>query len=375
MKRFLSLIIIAFLTGVSINAQKYVFDHFLGDSVEVYPKDYDYKSNEEVLVFKNGDIIEIADTTEYGDGIIKHNGKDYIIDSYFLLFSDDNPEGTQDVFGDTRSADQHSFLAHFFGSSTFIWFIVITMLLAVALMVLSIKITAMKRIALFSTPVLLTIVAGMEALALNYIGTDAFWWCDSDRIGFFASLFTLIPYAAFVGFQLYVIVLYSALVTGDSDKKVSLLPMAISIGICIPITIVVAIVWSLIFDGVPDIVATITFLGSLGIGIFLSFRRNMKELGFLPGLMFSIFGAVYFVGALVAIYGLIIVIFKLIIQILIAIACVAGVMFAASHAGGSGGGGGGGGGGGSRSETYWETKDGQRFNNEWDANRHAQTLD
>ncbi len=373
MKKILSLIIVVLLTCAgAANAQKYVFDNYLNDSVATYPEGYDHKDESQILYLKNGDIVEITDTTKYGEPFFMHNGKKYTISPFFLLFSEDNPEGSVDILGDTRSEKQHSFLAHFFGSSTFLWIISIAMLLAVALMFLSTKISALRRAALFGTPVLLTIVAGLEALALNYIGDDVFWWCDSDRIGFFASLFTLIPYTAFVAFQLYVIVLYSALVAGGSGKKVSLWPMAISIGICIPVTLIAVIISSFIFDGVPEIVAIIAFFGSLGIGIYISFRRNIKELGFLPGLMFSIFGAVYFVGAVVAIYGLVIVVFKLILQIIIACACVAAVLFAGG--GGGGRGGGGGGGGGSSSKTYWETKDGQRFDNEWDANRHAQTL-
>ncbi len=375
MKRLFSFAIIVLVSTMGAMAQKYVVDDCLNDSIKAYyinvsdSKDGKTEySGDEAFSLANGDTITITRViTGPEKAVFVADGKEYVVNPHFLIFADDNAEGVEDTFGDTRSEKQHSAMAHFCASSAFLWTVSIILLLAVAAIFLGGKVASMRQIALLGTPILLILTAVLEAVALYYLGNDAFWWCDSDRIGFWMSLLCLFPYIAFVAFQLYVIKLYSALVVAGTDKKVSLKPMAISIGACIPITIIVALASSLIAGYTPQWLAVVTFFLSLGLGVAWSTGRNIRELGTKAGIAFSVFCAIYFVGAVVAIYGLIVVIFKLILQILIVCGCIAAVLFAGG--GGNRGGGGGSGGGGGGSRTVWLDERGGEHSNEWDANQ------
>ncbi len=370
MKHLLS-IAIALICSMGAMAQKYVVDDCLNDSVKVHyinvSTDKDGKheySGDVAFHLANGDTIAVTrKIVNREDAVFSVEGKEYVVDSDYLIFADDNAEGTEDIFGDTRSEKHHSAMAHFCASGTFLWTVSIILLLAVAAIFLGHKVASMRQTALLVTPILLILTAVLEAVALYYLGNDAFWWCDSDRIGFWMSLFYLFPYVAFVAFQLYVIKLYSALVVAGTDKKVSLKPMAISIGACIPITIIVALIASLTIGHTPQWLAVVAFFLSLGLGVAWSTGRNIRELGTKAGVAFSVFCAIYFVGAVVAIYGLIVVIFKLIFQILIVCGCIAAILFAGG--GGKSGGGSSGGGGGSR--MVWRDENGGEHTNEWDA--------
>ena len=166
-----------------------------------------------------------------------------------------------------------------------------------------------------------------------------------DRYGFWGSLIRAIPFVVFVAFQLYSIKAYEKLLLGnDSEKKLSIKPMAISMAICIPLALVV--VFALASMGVKgialDILTIVSFLASLAVGVLISLRKNIKVLGKAAGMAFTVFGIVYIVGSIVAIIGLVIVIFEIILQILIICAALFGVGFAMSQGGGGGKGNGGG---------------------------------
>ena len=85
----------------------------------------------------------------------------------------------------------------------------------------------------------------------------------------------------------------------------------------------------------------VSFLLALGIGVFLSFKRNIdlmksKKLG----ILLTLFTIVYILGCIVAVWGLIVVIFKLIIQILIIGGILCFILYAMPELKSSGGGGG-----------------------------------
>ncbi len=322
------------ILGISsmASAQIYVTDDYFADSVSVYKIELSSDKQSEtfgVEAFKlpMGETVKVErlliGQTAYG--LIKINGKEYGISSGELLFSDENPEGTEDIFGDTRDRVNHSLMGKFFATMTPYWIIAILFIAAVAFIWLGFKSEAVRRLALLAVPGCILVGSLLEIWAYGVLGTSAFWWCDPDKHGFFGALFRVIPFIAIVGFQLYSIKLYMRLLTDDEDNELSVKPLLLSIGLCVPITLAVVFSCAGFFGvkGAPlTIITIVTFLLSFGIGLYISTKKNLKELGKTKGTMFTLFGIAWAVGAVVAIIGLIMVIFKLILQLLVVVAAV-----------------------------------------------------
>lgn len=346
MKKLLQLLLCGILSVVLSApawAQKYVVDDNFADSASVcnitLSKDGKYEMlGQEAFKLPMGDAVTVERLLkgQTSDGLIKVNGKEYGISSGYLLFSDENPEGTEDIFGNTRERNNHSWSGKFFATFTPYAIIAILFIVAMAFMFLGMKIESMRRYALFVVPGLILLASLLEIWAYWVLGNDAFWWCDKDKYGFFGSLFRAIPFMLFVAFQLYSFKLYQQLLLGkDSKTKLSIKPMAISIAICIPVPVAFAVILAIL--GVRgtfvDILTVVVFLASFAIGVMISMKKNVSLLGKTAGLAFTIFGIVYIIGSLVAVWGLVVVIFRLIIQILIICAAIVGVCFAMDKGG------------------------------------------
>ena len=113
--------------------------------------------------------------------------------------------------------------------------------------------------------------------------------------------------------------------------------MAISIAICIPVPVALAVILAIfgVRGTIVDILTVVAFLASFAIGVLISMKKNVSVLGKTAGLAFSVFGIVYIIGSLVALWGLLVVIFRLIIQILIICAAILSVGFALDKGGAS----------------------------------------
>ncbi len=308
-------------------AQLYVTDDNFADSVSVYQIELSSDKQSEtfgVEAFKlpMGETVKVErllkGQTAYG--LIKIDGKEYGISSGKLLFSNENPEGIEDIFGNTRDRVNHSLMGKFFATMTPYWIIAVLFIVAMAFMWLGFKNEAIKRLALLVVPCCILVGSLLEIWAYYVLGTSAFWWCDPDKHGFFEALCRVIPFIAIVAFQLYSIKFYMRLLSDDEDNELSVKPLLLSIGLCVPIALSVTFSCAGFFDvrGTPlTIITVVTFLLSLGIGLFISTKKNLKELGKAKGTMFTLFGIAWAIGAVVAIIGLIMVIFKLLIQILI----------------------------------------------------------
>ena len=346
-ERFIFCIMFVVAFCIPARAQKYITDDNFADSVYVYhitfSKDGKYEMlGNEALKLPIGETITVErllkGQTAYG--LVKIDGKEYGIDSGYLLFSGDNTDGTEDIFGDTRSRTNHSWTGKFFASFTPYAIIAILFLTAMAFMFLGLKVSGLRRYALYVVPGCILLASLLEIWVYWVMGNDAFWWCDKDRYGFFGSLFRAIPFMLFVAFQLYSFKFYQELLLGkDAETKLSIKPMAVSLIICVPIALVFAVVLALcdIRGTFVDILTVVVFLVSLAAGVWMSMRKNIKMLGKTAGLAFTIFGIAYILGSLVALWGLLVVLLRLIIQILIICAAFIGVAFAMSKGGGGGG--------------------------------------
>ena len=364
--------ILALALSTPARAQKYVTDDNFADSVSVYhitfSEDGKYEMlGKEALKLPMGEtiIVERLLKGQTAYGLIKVDGKDYGINSSYLLFSYENPEGVEDIFGDTRDRINHSCVGKFFASFTPYAIIAFLFIGAMVFMFLGLKINGLRRYALFIVPGCILLASLLEVWAYWAVGNDAFWWCDKDRYGFFGSLLRAIPFMLFVAFQLFSFKFYQDLLLGkDSEAKLSIKPMAVSLIICVPVALAFAVILAIcdIRGTFVDILTVVVFLVSLAAGVWMSMKKNIKLLGKTAGLAFTIFGIAYILGSLVAIWGLIIVLLRLIVQILIICAAIVGVGFAMGSGGSDSSSS-----GPAPGSTQWIDAEGGRHNSEWDA--------
>lgn len=351
MKRLLILCCWISLLGLPSMAQKYILDDNFADSIPLHKievgENHSYETlAEEVMKLPHGEVVEVKrglkdNETRYA--AIEVNGKEYGVYVRHLLFSDENPEGVEDIFENTHERVNHTWQGKLFATFTPYVVMALLFLAAIIFMVIGMMSKVVRKISLIVVPACIVVASVLEIWAYNVLGSDAFWWCSYDRYGFWGSLLRAIPFVVFVAFQLYSIKGYERLLLdGRNDVKLSIKPAAISLAICIPVTIVAIVCMTLMgYEGVVrDVVSLAALLLSFGIGVAISLRKNTKILGKFLGLLFTIFSLVYIVASIIAIIGIIIVALDLIFQILMIVAGILGVAFAAGTSGGSSGGGG-----------------------------------
>lgn len=360
MKYRIILFIIALSVGfVSANAQRYVVDLlFANDSVSAYTIVMSTQSDSEVEGIKafsipNGEEITVTRVLKGNPdiGVIVKDGKEYAVRGSCLVLSENNPEGAVDLFPELRKEGKHSTTEHFFTTMTPYWIIALLFIAAIALAFLG-RHETFRRVALVGMPVCILVASLLEIWAYASIGSSVFWWCDYDKYGFWGSAFRAIPYAIFCTFQIFSIKFYERILFGkDSENEISIKPMAISLGACIPVTLVAVFAGAVWWRSANEIVAGIVFIVSLGLGTFITLRKNIKTLGKVNGTLLTAFLGVYIVGAIIAAVGLITLLFRLILQMLVILAGIGAVLFLAGSAGGSGG-----------NRAVWQNEDGSWSN-------------
>ncbi len=313
-------------------AQLYVIDDIFADSAQVFEirmsKDGKYELlGKEAFKLPMGDTVRAVRLLENKSNIsvVEINGKEYLMKSKMLLFSDTNPADAVDLLGDTRSSANHTAMGRFFATMTPYWAIAILFIVAMLFTFLGLKYNPVANIAVKVVPASILAASILEIWAFAVLKTDAFWWCSPDRFGFFGALLRVIPFLLFVCFQLYCIRPYMHLLTGDEYNNLSVKPMILSFGLSIPITIVVSLLCSgLLGIKSPwsEIITAVVFIISIVIGVLISAKRNFEELGKKQGLLFTIFGIIWAIGSLVAILGVFIVLIQLIIQTLMVAAII-----------------------------------------------------
>ena len=367
MKRFIFMLCCVFLLTMPMMAQKYILDDNFEDSISLYQIVPNKDGVTESLgsVVKNvpiGEEVMLKRVLKNNSdkGLVVYEGKEYAVYSTYLLFSDDNPEGVEDVFGDTRERAKHTWAGKFFATLFPYLLIAVLFIVAIVFMFLGSVSNLVRPLSIMVVPACIFLGSALEIWAFWTLGDNALWWCSTRRMGFFGSLLCCIPYVCFVLFQLYSIKGYERLLIGDEHEEgLSIKPMAISVAICIPVTIIVLIILNVlgIKDPWEDIISIVALLLSFGIGVMRSHRKNVKILGNRNGLFFTLFGIVYCFAAVVAVYGLVMILIELIIQILMVIGAIVGVFYilGSTSLGSSSGG----------SNNNWRSRIGQKRDGTW----------
>lgn len=229
-----------------------------------------------------------------------------------------------------KSHQMTSTAGRFYGTSSALWMMLLVMGAAavVALFYFLTQSAALRPIVLAVIPASILVFSLIEIYGYIKFGSDIFWWCEYDRYGFFGSLWRVIPFAAMVAAQIYSIKLYERILfrgndtPDDDERKISLKPAAWSLALCIPVLIVIILILgSMDLENtiLMDILGIGGFLATLGVGLTISFKRNVKSFGPVSGLWVTIFSIVYIIGCIISAIAMITLIFRIILQILVVV--------------------------------------------------------
>lgn len=292
--------------------------------------DYVSLTNSPEVLFERGYTfkpIAFVDNYRY---VFEHEGKYYGASMSDVLVDKrgDREELAFMIRG--KSHQMTSTAGRFYGTSAALWMMLLVMGAAavVALFYFLTQSAALRPIVLAVIPASILVFSLIEIYGYIKFGSDIFWWCEYDRYGFFGSLWRVIPFAAMVAAQIYSIKLYERILfrgndtPDDDERKISLKPAAWSLALCIPVLIVIILILgSMDLENtiLMDILGIGGFLATLGVGLMISFKRNVKSFGPVSGLWVTIFSIVYIIGCIISAIAMITLIFRIIIQILVVV--------------------------------------------------------
>lgn len=338
MKRFFSFILLLACCMI-MSAQKYVVDPLFSDSIEVHSvslRDSTWSVEKGFIktMIPRGTEIDSCGRSRAAKHylIFEYEGKKYEIKKSELLFSENNPEGMVNPLSD-KIQRKHSAVGHWFATMTPSYIVMALLLLSFIISFICSKwdMDSIRPAALVIITASILIVSLLELTAYYYLGGDAFWWCDYDRYGFFGALFRVIPFGLVVLAQLKSIYWFQGVLLTDEDNPegISLKPAAIGLCACIPVLIVYALVVQVAIGWkgtLSDVVAVVLTLGVLFGGLFISGYANMERMGVKRGIICTLFSVVYILGCIVAFGGLLVVLFRLFIQVLMVVAAIVVIM-------------------------------------------------
>lgn len=344
MKQLLTTLILL-LSTATLSAQIFEISPWGSDEVECKPavknKDGEWMviyNPKEYLHFKEGFRFESLGQHERQQ-IFAHEGRYYAVRNNELRFSSENPDEVENPLSE-KTQERDSLAGCFYGSMSAVVTILLVMAFATLVSFGYYKgIIKDKKFVLRVIPAAILINSLIITLGYMRFGSDIFWWCDYDRYGFFGSLFRVIPFILALLVQVGSIKFYELfLFDGQTERedgtelKLSIKPAAISIAVCLPITIASALIMASIgLNGtfLMDLIAVVIFFGSLGWGMITTYRKNVKLFGSFNGLMMTIFSTIYIIGCLISVVAIITLIIQLIIQVLMVLGAIFVLMMVA----------------------------------------------
>ena len=290
-------------------------------------------SKKREVFFERGYTFKPIDFAHGYRYVFESEGKYYGANISEVLLADNDEEELFEFMTRGKNRQMATLAGRFYGTSSALWMMLLVMGAAavVAFLYLVCGVAAMRPLFLAVIPAAILVFSFIEIVGYIKFGNDIFWWCEYERYGFFGSLFRLFPFAAMVAAQVFSIKLYErALFLGnddpnDDERKISLKPAAWSLALCIPVFIVLLLVVTALGFGntiLLDIAGIVGFLGTLGVGLYISFKRNVKTFGRATGLWVTLFSIVYIIGCIISAIAMIVLIFQIIFQIL----CVLGTI-------------------------------------------------
>lgn len=325
----------------------YVIDNLRADTVDVYYRqpantDIGFGLGDRAFILNNGDAVTIAAgdsgcvwldrTVKVGNkeqtvttrfATITVNGQKFFVDERTLMFGD-NPEGVNDIINFDK--DRHSEIWHIYFTGTPYW-------LAMVLVFISFILFKFSRSAheggLAIIPILFMLAAiAIEIIGTIYVGQDMLWWLDKEQYAIERIIFNLVLFVFTLLYQLRSMKVYK----GNADVRVWR-PVGFAIlGVIAFITCIFISGYhpeldenKLLYTGVA------LAIGFTVLGLILTVGKNIKELGFIKGLLFSIYALIWAIGACVAIVLFAMGFFKVFWELIVTVIAAIGVFFFGSY--------------------------------------------
>lgn len=325
----------------------YVIDNLRADTVDVYYRqpantDIGFGLGDRAFILNNGDAVTIAAgdsgcvwldrTVKVGNkeqtvttrfATITVNGQKFFVDERTLMFGD-NPEGVNDIINFDK--DRHSEIWHIYFTGTPYW-------LAMVLVFISFILFKFSRSAheggLAIIPIMFMLAAiAIEIIGTIYVGQDMLWWLDKEQYAIERIIFNLVLFVFTLLYQLRSMKVYK----GNADVRVWR-PVGFAIlGVIAFITCIFISGYhpeldenKLLYTGVA------LAIGFTVLGIILTVGKNIKELGFIKGLLFSIYALIWAIGACVAIALFAMGFFKVFWELIVTVVSSIAIMFLCSH--------------------------------------------
>ena len=341
MKRMLLIVALLCCTLQCVPAQEFIINHWAKfGTPEIYCYGAVKGDTSWVLIretgknFEEGFKFQSLGTADDGDyQVFKFEDEYYAALNYNLIFSKDNPTDMVNPLKENiqRRATR---LGEFYGSTDAVKLILI-LIAAVTIfsfIYLKTRLIILRPLFLIGIPLAMLVVSAIEIVGFVYFGTDIFWWCEYDELGFMGALIMLIPFGIVVWLQFYSIKAYEKGLAIRSKKEeeapvkeISIKPAAISLAISFPLAIaalIVMAVYEMQKAWFFEPVAIGIFFVSLSIGIFISFKRNVVTFGFFFGVIVTLFSIVYILGCIISAGAIIAIAFQVLLQVLMVIGAI-----------------------------------------------------
>lgn len=195
-------ILLLILPASGAMAQKYIIDPLFADSVKccvatTEGKTWNIPDVHAYTTIKKGTEISSCGVCS-DDSMLPfvYQGNHYAIDKRHLLFADDNPEEMENPLA--RSIQiSHSSWAKPFTTMTPSWIVMALLLMSILMSFVAghLKNENIRKYIIGTVLLCLFITSLIEIAAFATLREDAFWWCNPDRYGFIGSLWRVIPFA------------------------------------------------------------------------------------------------------------------------------------------------------------------------------------
>lgn len=300
------------LTWINCDAQKYVTDGLLRDSVAVFP--VITEQTDTVLNRDDRHMMASGVTMDYTGSMIVSNGKDYAVmrtdkgeivavQPQNLSFSTGNPPDMANTLQDPLEALRHTPTGHFF--YTLKPYLIIFALLAFAVfMTWLVSMPWIKSGMLTFALVAVSASAVLGATALEvssfiYTGMDPIWWVDAQNVGFLSSLLRLLPLWLAVGMQLIATLgLYSTMDKFGLQASFSWTTLFACLVLALVADVVIIIVMSIAGAEHSSTVNVLTIVSAviLGIGIICSLYFTISKFKFWAAIILTVIDLILVTG-------------------------------------------------------------------------------
>ena len=349
--RIVMIVLLVCLAGAASAQYTFVVDALRSDSTKLYKYNAQWSEtwvhlDEAVGSLPNGTEVTIAknDTVankayvpsirkgkEYEDHMIAvtYNGSRYLVSSRDLKLSPNDTSGITDFLNQKKS--QHEGLGPWYYTYT-------PYILIFILLVLATLFAALSRGGAFTAvlvPLLLLAAILIEVWGVICLGQDMLWWVDKDQFPMSRVIVRLILFAAALVMQVFSIRLYkNAMSDGALDElnvRRPLVSAIIGAGLLLG-CVIVSLLFRKSLDAQKMLNIGLILLGiSVAIGLVSTAVQNIRAVGAVGGIAFTLFAIIYGVGFIVALVMIIIGIVNAFMETIVTIGGGALVLYIMSH--------------------------------------------